>query len=107
MNNPITEELSGYLCEQDIYTPENYDKVRDQYSDFISEREMKWNSSIYKHNNKEFLSHFQEVFEFTNDWIVSRMIIHVSLQSFEACGVTLFEWADDRMIEYLHAVCDR
>lgn len=107
MTNPITDDLNGYLCEQDIYTPENYDRVRDQYLEFIEIRADKWNTSVFKHDKDAFISYFQEVYELTNDWIVSRMIIHVSLQSFEACGVSLFEWADDTMIQYLIENCDR
>lgn len=107
MSNPITDELNEYLCEQDIYTPENYDKVRAQYSEFIEPRADKWNTSIFKHDTDAFVSYFQEVFELTNDWIVARMIIHVAIQSFEACGVSLFEWADDTMIDYLHNQCNR
>lgn len=103
--NKIPHHLSEYLCEREIYTPQNYDKVRDMYSGFITEHKDEINSSCVTHNEKTFKDFFNSILKITNDWVTSRMVIHCCIQEFSLVSgmVSVFEWADDIMIDHLHS----
>lgn len=102
--NKIPERLSGYLCEREIYTPENYDKVREKYSEYINEHIDEINAACATHNKKVFLQYLDKALTLTNDWVAARMLIHCCIQEFSLVGgmVSLFEWGDDLMIDFLH-----
>lgn len=98
---------SGYLCEKEIYSPDNYDKIRESYADFMDSNRYSWLVPIFNHNKNDFIESFDKIIEVTNDWISARMIVQVSL-SHSSVEITeeeleFFTWADDLMIEYLHS----
>lgn len=103
--NKIPEHLNGYLSEREIYTPKNYDIIRDKYNAFIVENIDEISSSCATHNKEVFMSFFNTAMSLTNDWTSARMLIHCCIQEFSLVGgmVSLFEWADDIMIDHLHS----
>lgn len=103
--NKIPQELSGYLAEREIYTPANYDKIRAKFGDFIVDNADEITSACVTHNKEAFMAFFQTAISLTNDWIAARMLIHCCIQEFSLVGgmVSVFEWADDLMINVLHS----
>lgn len=102
--NKISKELDGYLCEREVYTPSNYNKIKEKYSSFIVENTDEISSACATHNKVAFISFFDAAMGLTNDWTSARMLIHCCIQEFSLVGgmVSLFEWGDDLMIEHLH-----
>lgn len=102
--NKIPKELDGYLSEREIYTPKNYDIIREKYNSFIIENTDEISSACATHNKEAFLSFFNTAIGLANDWVSARMIMHCSIQEFSLVGgmVSLFEWADNLMIHSLH-----
>lgn len=102
--NKIPAHLSGYLCEAELYTPENYDKVRDLYREFVDEYKDEWLYHIFKNNKKDFIVEFDKVLKHVGyDWVSARMIVHISITSFSTLGVNTFDRADDWMIYSLRS----
>jgi len=102
--NKIPEHLSDYLCERDVYTPENYDIIRSKFADYIEENTGKINATCCTHNKTAFKSFFNDTLRLTNDWTSARMLIHCCLQTFSMGGMTsVFEWADDIMVDHLYS----
>lgn len=101
----ISKELSGYLCEREVYTPKNYNIIRKKYQSFIVENTDEISSACATHNKGAFLAFFDTAIRLTNDWTSARMLIHCCIQEFSLVGgmVSLFEWADDLMIHSLHS----
>ena len=98
----ISKEQSGYLCEREIYTPENYDKIKERHQEYIDDSKINWMAGVYRQNKKDFLDEFKKVIAHTGDWISARMVVHSSFTTMELNGVDYFSWADDVMCEYLH-----
>ena len=96
-----------YLCETDIYTPENYDLIRDRYSDIINENRYSWMLAALELNEDAFKAAFNMLLERTSyKWIESRMIVHTTL-SHASEDITddefeIFSRCDDWMIDILH-----
>ena len=103
--NKIPKELDGYLCEREVYTPANYDIIREKFSDFLVDNTDFITSACTAHNKDAFMSYFDAAMGLTNDWTSARMLIHCSIQEFSLVGgmVSLFEWADDLMVHSLHS----
>tara|TARA_B100001059_G_scaffold66368_1_gene62865 strand:+ start:4951 stop:5361 length:411 start_codon:yes stop_codon:yes gene_type:complete len=102
--NKIPKELEDYLCEREIYTPENYDIIRSKFSQYIEDHTSEINSACCTHNTSAFESFFQNALRLTNDWTSARMVVHCCLQTFSMGGMTtVFEWADDLMIKNLYS----
>ena len=104
-SSKIPTELSDYLCEREVYTPENYEKVRDKYSNFILENTDEITSACATHNTNAFMTFYESAMALTNDFVIGRMIMHCCIQEFSLVGgmVSLFEWGDDLMIQHLHS----
>jgi hypothetical protein len=102
ISNKSFKEREDYLCEEEIYSVSNYDKIRKRHSSFINERKMNWLTPIYQKDTNRFAEAFDDIMKHTsNDWISARMIVHCSIDTFSLGGQSLFEWADDRMIDYM------
>ena len=103
--NKIPNHLSGYLAEREVYTPSNYDKIRGKYNSFIVDNTDEISSACATHNKEAFMSFFNTAMSLTNDWTSARMLLHCCIQEFSLVGgmVSLFEWADDLMIDKLHS----
>ena len=101
--NKIPHYLSGHLCEREVYTPANYDKVREKYSCYITNHIDEINSACATHNKEVFLSFYNSALKTTNnDWVTARMIIHCCISEFSIGGIySLFEWADNIMLDSL------
>lgn len=102
--NKISKELDSYLCEREIYTPKNYDLIREKFSDFLVENTDKVNAIAVQHNKEAFLEIFDDVLKITNDFVSARMLIHCCISEFSLLGgaVSVFEYVDNLMIDQLH-----
>lgn len=102
--NKIPKELSGYLCEREVYTPENYDLVREKYSFYIDNNSDEINSACATHNKDMFLAFCDSALKTTNnDWVTARMIIHCCISEFSIGGIySIFEWADSILVDQLY-----
>ena len=99
----VPKRLSGYLSESEIYTEENYRKIRLLHKDFIDSRKSEINVCCATHNRAEFEKEFSIAMQEThNDWISARMLVHCCIQEYSLAGFSVFEWADDYMIDQLH-----
>jgi hypothetical protein len=97
----------NYLCEEDIYSPENYDIIKEKYKDTIDECRYSWMLAALQLNEDAFKAAFNMLLEkMSYKWIESRMIVHTTLthsseditdEEFE-----VFSKCDDWMIDILH-----
>lgn len=96
-----------YLCEDDIYSPENYDNIKEQYKDIIDECRYSWMLAALQLNEDAFKAAFNTLLEkMSYKWIESRMIVHTTL-THASDNITdeefeVFAKCDDWMIDILH-----